>query len=78
MIDAFPDRPAPPESPVVWWKSLRGNEWRYVIALRDYSYVVVLADRGDYVLPWTAYFVERPKRQIKLKNECDGYWQGLK
>lgn len=76
IIDVFPnpEQPAPTTSPIVWWRSERSREWRYVIALRDFSYVVVLADRGDYVLPWTAYTVERETRRQKLRAEHDRYW----
>jgi hypothetical protein len=36
---------------------------------------VILADRGDYILPWTAYLVEQPHRQRKLRKEYDEYWR---
>jgi hypothetical protein len=53
------------------WKTLRGKEKRIVISLPDFSYVVVLADRGDYVLPWTAYCVERTHQREKLRREYE-------
>jgi hypothetical protein len=53
------------------WPTIRGNEKRVVIALADFSYIVVLADRGDYVLPWTAYCVERKHRRDKLCREYE-------
>ena len=56
---------------VYLWQTARGNEKRIVIALTDFSYVVVLADRGDYVLPWTAYCVERAHRREKLRREYE-------
>jgi hypothetical protein len=60
------------------WKTARGNERRIVIALRDFSYIVVLADRGDYVLPWTAYCVERNHRRDKLLKEYEEFKVGQK
>jgi hypothetical protein len=33
--------------------------------------VVVLADRGEYVILWTAYCVEQEHRRAKLLKECD-------
>ncbi len=44
-----------------------------VIALEDFSYVVVLADRGKYVLLWTAYCVEKNRRRRKLEKEFKAY-----
>jgi hypothetical protein len=60
---------------VKYWKNMRGKEERIVIALEDFSYVVVLADRGDYILLWTAYCVEREHTRRKLKNEFVNYWK---
>lgn len=54
---------------------MRGKEERIVIALEDFSYVVVLADRRDYILLWTAYCVEREHTRRKLKNEFVTYWK---
>jgi hypothetical protein len=66
------------ESRLVWWKNQRGTNESYVLALADFSYVVVVADRGDYVLPWTAYCVEKPHRQQKLRKEYEVYWKAQK
>ena len=55
-----------------WWNK-RGAEDRIVVALSDFSYVVVLADRGRYVLLWTAYPVEQPHRRRKLEKEHRAY-----
>lgn len=60
---------------VKYWKNMRGKEERIVIALEDFSYVVVLADRRDYILLWTAYCVEREHTRRKLKNEFVTYWK---
>lgn len=47
-----------------------------MIALGDFSYVVVLADRGDYVLLWTAYCVEMEHRRQKLRREYEAFVNG--
>lgn len=63
---------------VVWWRNQRQShqrrgERRIVIALSDFSYVVILADRGEYVLLWTAFCVEEPHRRRKLEQEFRNY-----
>ncbi len=55
------------------WKNRRRQEERIVLALEDFSYVVILADRGDFVLLWTAYCVEQAHRRRKLQQEYEGY-----
>ncbi|MBV5305008.1 MAG: hypothetical protein JZU70_12590 [Chlorobium sp.] len=37
------------------------------------NYLVVLAERGDDILPWTAYLVEQPHQQRKLQKEYEEY-----
>ena len=51
------------------WRNRRKTNKRIVIALEDFSYVVVLEDRTRYVLPWTAYTVEQKHRREKLEKE---------
>jgi len=53
------------------WRSERPGDRRIVMALDDFSYVVVLADRGEYVILWTAYCVEQQHRREKLRRECE-------
>lgn len=61
------------------WRNNRGScEDRILIALDDFSYVVVLADRGDYVLLWTAYCVEYEDRRLSLQNEYELYQDSIK
>jgi hypothetical protein len=62
---------------VLVWENRRRDEVRVLIALPDFSYVVVLADRGEYILLWTAYPVEQPHRRRKLQQEYEA-WQRLK
>ena len=39
---------------------------KVLLALPDFSYLVVVDDRGDFVLLWTAYPVEREHQRKKL------------
>lgn len=79
VMDEFDDTPpGVSTSRIVWWKERRGREDRYLLALDDFSYVVVVADRGDFVLPWTAYTVDQPHRRTKLRKAFDEFWQARK
>jgi hypothetical protein len=55
------------------WENARGNENRIVIYLEPESYLIVLAKRRGYLLPWTAYFVERDHRRRKLLKEYNAF-----
>ena len=55
------------------WRNVRGRNDRILIAVDDFSYVVVLDDREDYVLLWTAYFVERSHTRKKLAKEYEAW-----
>ena len=48
------------------WRNKRGTNERILIFHEDESYLIVLEDRGDFILPWTAYLVEYKNRRIKL------------
>lgn len=56
------------------WRQDRGRAKRIAIALTDFSYLVVLDDRGDYVLPWTAYPIDRQHQRDKLQREWS-HWR---
>ena len=63
---------------VRYWKTRRSskkrrNELRHLIALPDFSYLVVLADRGTHILLWTAFCVEKEHRRKKLEKEWKRY-----
>ncbi len=60
------------------WRNKRNGEERIVIAFDDFSYVVVLAVRTGYLLPWTAYPVEREHRRRALRKEHEDYQKKLK
>lgn len=55
------------------WRNQRGNDVRVCLWFAQENYLVILADRGDYILPWTAYWVEQPHRQRKLQREYEEY-----
>lgn len=57
------------------WKNERGGETRICLWLEAHEYLLVLADRKDYILPWTAYMVDRPHTKQKLQKEFDNYWK---
>lgn len=63
---------------ILWWKEKRGASERYILALPDFSYVVVVDDRGEYVLPWTAYCVEYDHQRRKLSKKHQQYWSDQK
>lgn len=58
---------------VKWWSNKRGAETRILLTAEDFSYVVILADRGNYILPWTAYYLDKPHRRIKLRKEYEEF-----
>lgn len=60
---------------VRYWVSVKCNEDRIHIWLEEEDYVVVLADRKEYLLPWTAFIVSRQHTKQKLRKEHDTYWK---
>lgn len=57
------------------WRNQRGREERVCLWFEEENYLVILADRGSYILPWTAYMVEQTHRQKKLQREYEEYWR---
>lgn len=55
------------------WKNKRGRDTRVLIWHEEENYLVVLNDRGDYILPWTAYLVIHEHKRRKLKSEYEAY-----
>lgn len=41
--------------------------------MKKEGYLVVLDDRGDYILPWTAYYLRSPKEVGKKLKEYEDY-----
>jgi hypothetical protein len=50
------------------WENRRGREKRVLLWFAE-EYLVVLADRGNYVLLWTAYCTDREHTRRKLRRE---------
>jgi hypothetical protein len=48
------------------WRNQRKKEERICLWFVQEDYLVILADRGEYILPWTAYMVKQPHQQRKL------------
>jgi hypothetical protein len=60
------------------WRNKRGREDRICLWFVQESYLVILTDRRNYILPWTAYLVEKPHRQRKLQKEYEEYWRKIR
>jgi hypothetical protein len=58
-----------------WRQTRKGVEDRIIISLKDFSYILVLMDRGDYILPWTAYLVKGKRQREKYRQEWKLYHQ---
>lgn len=66
--------PNPSSARIVWWLEQRRGEDRYHIALADFSYIVVVADRGNYVLLWTAFPIDRDHQRRRRQSAYETYW----
>lgn len=55
------------------WPNRRGSDKRILLWFYDVDYLVVLADRGKYVLLWTAYPVTYKHTREKLAREYEEY-----
>jgi hypothetical protein len=55
------------------WTNRRKGESRICLWLEEQEYLVILADRRGYLLPWTAYPVTRPHRKRKLQKEYEEF-----
>ncbi len=53
------------------WRNQRGSHERILIFHEKEKYLVVLEDRGDYVLPWTAYLVSYTNQARRLLKEYE-------
>jgi len=57
-----------PNNDVLVWSEPRYNEQRIHLWVVHEDYVLVLADRKEYVLLWTAFYVEREHYRQKLRK----------
>jgi len=64
------------DAAVKWWRNKRGREDRICLWLESEEYLVILADRGTYILPWTAYRVTYGNQKRKLQREYENFWRG--
>ena len=55
------------------WEVKRGRNKRINMAPTDFSHLVVLEDRGDHIMIWTAYGVEHRNQRKKYENEWKRY-----
>ena len=55
------------------WRNRRGNDESILIWHEKEEYLVVLRDRGEYILPWTAYLVQNKAQKLKLMKEYGAY-----
>lgn len=63
------------DSCIKFWKNERKGEKRICLWFEQENYLVVLAERNKYILPWTAYLVTRNHTKRKLKKEYELYWK---
>ncbi|MCA2979911.1 MAG: hypothetical protein INH37_16675 [Myxococcaceae bacterium] len=62
------------EPRVFTWRDNRPGPQRWLVTLDDFSYLVVVEERSEYALPWTAYPVTHDHQRLKLRREYDA-WQ---
>ncbi len=74
IIETFPDRPPQPTDPIKWWRNQRGRERNVLLSLPDFSYLVIMRERRDYILFWTAYPIEYKSQRRKQEREFNAYW----
>lgn len=55
------------------WAEPKGKNRRIHIWYEDEGYLVVLDDRIDYILPWTAFYVEREHEKRKYLKRWNKY-----
>lgn len=49
------------------------GEKRIHIWYEDENYLVVLAQRGNYILPWTAFYIKEEHRKKKYNKRWNQY-----
>lgn len=62
------------DSPELWiWKNQRGKNQRICIYHPAETYLVIIEEREDYNLLWTAYIVDFKSQRIALEKEYKAY-----
>lgn len=62
---------ADPHPQIKIWKEKKGSDYRIHIWFNDASYLVVLNERKGYILPWTAFFIEREHQKKKYNRRWE-------
>ncbi|MDR1653960.1 MAG: hypothetical protein LBS01_10030 [Prevotellaceae bacterium] len=57
------------------WRNKRGTSERILLFHEEERYLVVLEERKDYILPWTAYPIEQNSRLRKLLAEYQDFME---
>src|SRR5690606_25436480 len=60
-----------PDKEIKVWQNKRGGETRLCIWLENAEYLVVLVERKNYLLLWTAYTVTKNHRKRKWQKEYE-------
>lgn len=60
---------ADPGNNLLCWTNKRGSDKRCLVALPDFSYVVILGERSNYYVLISAYCVDRAHTLEKLRND---------
>ncbi|CNI59165.1 TPA: hypothetical protein ACPZQN_003803 [Yersinia enterocolitica] len=55
------------------WAEPKGKNKRIHIWFENEGYLVVLDDRGEYILPWTAFYIESEHQKKKYNNRWNRY-----
>lgn len=53
------------------WAEKRGANKRIHLWFENESYLVVLDDRGDFILPWTAFYIDREHQRRKYNKRFE-------
>lgn len=53
------------------WAEPKGKNRRIHIWFEDEGYLVVLDDRGDFMLPWTAFYIEHNHQRKKYNTRWE-------
>lgn len=61
------------EQEIKVWREPRSGEQRIHLWFEAESYLVVLAERRDFILPWTAYPVFQHHQKAKLNKRWEKY-----
>lgn len=55
------------------WENVRKKETRICLCYGDWEYLVVLAKRRNYILPWTAYPITKEHTKRKMIKEYNKF-----